>query len=55
MHDSGSQRRLYKLTFDLTQLELKTALRQYVICAVYKYTFIHSCKKQTFLASEHAL
>ena len=40
--NSGSQRRLYKLTFDLTQLELQTALRQYVICPVYKYAFIHS-------------
>ena len=30
------------LTSDLTQVELYTALGHYVICAVYKYTFIHS-------------
>ena len=27
---------------DLTQVESETSLRHYVICAVYKYTFIHS-------------
>ena len=32
----------FKLTFDLTQKELQTAMRRYVIFAVYKYAFIHS-------------